>query len=122
MGLRKPNAFDRDSFAHIGRIRASIVQHHDAAQRVAHQPDREFINDVQQRREIKHVFGNAVHGARRPRAVSVAAQIKRVHVIVLAQGARYPVPTAGMVQSAVHQHQRGLSVLAVIPELQLQPV
>src|SRR5262249_28389970 len=36
--------------------------------------------------------------------------------------ARHPVPAAGVVQPAVHQHQRRFSITPVIPELKFQTI
>lgn len=80
------------------------------------------MDDVEQRGKIEHVLRNAVHGARRPGAVAVAAEIERINVVMFAQRPRYPVPVARVVQPAVDQHQCWLAVLPVIPKLQLQPV
>ena len=73
-------------------------------------------------RQIKNMLGNAVRGARCPPAVSVAAQIEGVHVVILTQRTRDPIPTAGMVERAVNEHERWLGVLAIIPELEFQAV
>ena len=86
------------------------------------QANGELIDDIEQRREIENVFDQTVHRSRRPCAVPVASQIERVDVIVLAQRARYPIPVASVIQAAMHQYQSGLSVLAVVPELQFQSV
>ena len=77
-------------------------------------------NDVGQSGKIQDIFGNAVHRARRPGAVAVAAEIDGVNMEVLAQRAGHPVPIAGVIESAVHQHERGLAVLSPIPEVQLE--
>jgi hypothetical protein len=68
------------------------------------------------------MLGDAVHRARRPCAVAVAAQVERVDVIVLAQSACDAIPVAGVIQSAVDQDQRRLAVLPVIPKMQLQTI
>jgi hypothetical protein len=81
------------------------------------QPDREIINDVQQRREIEDVFRNPVRRTGRPSAISVAAQIQRVHVIMLAQRSGHPIPVPSMIEAAVHQDKRRLCILSVVPEL-----
>jgi hypothetical protein len=86
------------------------------------QPRGKIVDDVQQRRKIEDVFDEAVHRARGPCAIAVAAQVERVDVVTFPQRTRDPVPIAGVVQAAMDQHQRGLPILPVIPELQLQPV
>src|SRR5580698_9822623 len=82
----------------------------------------ELVDDVEQGRQIKNVFDEAVHRSWSPRAVPVTSQIERIHAVMLAQRARDPVPVAGVIQAAVDQHERGFSVLSVVPELQFQPV
>src|SRR5712671_5676903 len=84
--------------------------------------DRKLVDDIEQRGKIEHMLGHAVHGARSPGAVAVSAQVERIDVVMLAQRARHPVPVARVVQAAVDEYQRGLAVLSVIPELQLQSV
>jgi hypothetical protein len=61
------------------------MQNNDAAQRVSHEPDWKFIDDIEQRGKIEYVLCDAVHGARRPGAVAMAAEIECVNVVVLAQ-------------------------------------
>ena len=107
------------ALAHARGIHAGIMQHDDPAEGMADQADGELVDDVEQRGEIEHVLGDVVHGAGRPGAVAVSAQVERVDVVVLAQRSRHPVPVARVVQPAVDQHQRGLAVLPVVPELQL---
>ena len=89
---------------------------------MADKPDGELIDDVEQGRQIENVLDEAVHCAGRPGAVPVASQIERIYVVMFAQRAGDPVPVARVIQAAVNQHERRLSVLSVIPELQLQPV
>ena len=89
---------------------------------MADQVNREVVDDVDQRRQIQHVFGDAIERARRPGAVAVAAQIHGVDVKMLAERARHPIPVAGVIQTAVDQHQSGLAVLSPIPELELEAV
>ena len=47
-------------------------------ERMPDEPDGEFVDDVEQRRQIEHMLGDAVHCARRPRAVAVAAGATRL--------------------------------------------
>src|SRR5258708_26127732 len=122
MLLGKPNAFERDSLVYTVGIDAGIVQHNHPTQRVAYEANRELANNVEQRGEIEDMLGDAVHGPRGPGAVAVSAQIERIDVVVFAKRARNPVPVAGVVQPAMHQHQSGLVVLAVVPELELEAV
>src|SRR5689334_15867549 len=105
MALREPDAFNRNRLAYAVRVRARIMQYDDATQRVSDQTNRKLIDDVQKRREVEHVLGNAVHGAWGPCAVPVSAQVERVNMVALAQGPRHPVPAAGMVQPTVDQHK-----------------
>src|SRR5271154_1785706 len=120
--FRWTQAFNGNGLAHPLRVRPGVVQHDDASQRVADQADGKVVDDVQQRGKIEDVLDQAVHRSRRPGAVSVAAQINGVDVIVLAQLARDPVPIARMVQASMDQHKRRLAVLAVIPKLKLQTI
>ncbi len=83
---------------------------------------REIVDDVEERGKIENVLRHAVGGAGRPGAVAVAAQVQRVDVVVLAQDAGDPIPIASVVQAAVNENQRGFAVLAIVPELQLEPV
>src|SRR6185369_584108 len=122
MAGRKSDAFNGNGFSHAVGIDTGVVQHDDAAERMSDKADRELINDIEQRREIEYMFRDAIHGAGSPGAVAVSAQVQSVDVIMLTQGARHPVPVARVVKAAVDEHQRGLAVLAVIPELELQPV
>ncbi len=103
-------------------IDAGIVQHDHSTQRVAHEANRKIVNDIEQRREIENVLGDAVHGAGGPGAVAMSAQIERIDVVMLTQRARNPIPITGVVQTTVYQHQCGLVVLAVVPELELEAV
>jgi hypothetical protein len=50
----------------------------------------------------------------------VAAQIHGVDVEILAQGAGYPIPVAGVIQAAVDQYERGFAILAPVPEMELE--
>ena len=68
------------------------------------------------------MLGDAIQGARRPGTIAVPAQVKRVHVVALAEFLGHPVPIARVVERTVHQNQGRLAVLAVIPELQLEAV
>ena len=52
----------------------------------------------------------------------MSAQIERVDVIVLAQGASHPIPGASVVEPTVDQHDGRLAFLSVIPKLQLQTI
>jgi hypothetical protein len=52
----------------------------------------------------------------------MAAQIECVHVKVIAQGLRHPVPAARVVQAPVNQNHGGFAQRAPIPELQFQTV
>src|SRR5258708_4957642 len=122
MLLGKPNAFERDSLVYTVGIDAGIVQHNHPTQRVAYEANRELANNVEQRGEIEDVLGDAVHGSGSPCAVAVSAQIERIDVVVLTKRARYPIPVTSVVQPAMHQHQSGLVVLAIVPELELEPV
>src|SRR5579884_3129447 len=89
---------------------------------MAHKPDGKFVNDIEQRGEIKHMLSNAVHGAGGPCAVSVSAQINSIDVIMLPQRTRHPVPVARMIKPTMDEHQRGFAILPVIPELELKAV
>ena len=75
---------------------------------------------INQRRDIEHVFRDAIARPGRPGAVAVAAQIHGVDVKMLTEGAGHPIPIARVIQAAVHQEQRRLAVLSPVPELQLQ--
>src|ERR1700694_4941291 len=77
---------------------------------------------IRQSRQVQHVFGNAVKRSRSPRAVSVAAQIERINVKVFTERSSHPIPVAGVVETAMHQQERRLAVLAPIPELQFEAV
>ena len=57
-----------------------------------------------------------------PGAVAVAAEVEGVDVIVVAESLRDPVPVAGVVEGAVDEDERGLVVLAVVPELEFEAV
>jgi hypothetical protein len=52
----------------------------------------------------------------------VTAEIERVNVIALAQRPRNPIPVSRMIQPSVHKYQRGLVIVAIIPELQLEAI
>jgi len=65
------------------------------------------------------MLGQAVERARSPGAVAVAAEIHRVHMEILTQNPRYPIPVARVIQAAVNQHQRRLSILPPVPEMEL---
>jgi hypothetical protein len=52
----------------------------------------------------------------------VPAKIQCVDVIVLAEGTGDPIPVAGVIQSAMNENERGLAVLAVIPELEFEAI
>ena len=122
MRHRHADAFNRDDLLHAVRIHARIEQADHASQRVSDDRHRESFDNIGQRRKIQHMFGDAIQRARRPRAISMAAQIQRVDVIIVAQRARHPIPVARMVQAAVNQDQRRLALRAPIPELKLQAV
>jgi len=49
----------------------------------------------------------------------VAAQVHCVDVILFAQCAGDPIPIAGVIEAAVNQNERRLTVLSPIPELEL---
>ncbi len=99
-----------------------MQQRNDPAERMPDDGQRISLDNVGQRGEIEHVFGEAVHRARRPRAVAVAAQVERVDVVIVTQRSRGPIPHARVIEAAVHQNQRGFSVGAPIPELQLEAI
>jgi len=52
----------------------------------------------------------------------MAAEVERVDVILLTERARDPVPIAGVVEGAMNKDERGLVVLAVVPELEFEAV
>src|SRR5262249_28806197 len=85
MTLGKTNPFNRDSFANAIRIQTRVVQHDDSTERMSNQADGEVADDVQQHRKVQNMFRDAIHSARRPGTVAVAAEIQSVGVIVLAQ-------------------------------------
>src|ERR1700686_205780 len=119
---RKAETLNGNRFANTCGIDPAIMQNDAAAERMADEANREIIDDVEERGEIQNMLGHAIGGAGRPSAVAVAAQIQRVDVIALAQTARYPVPIAGMVETAVNENQRRFVVLPIVPELQLEAV
>src|SRR5579871_2348747 len=122
MLARKSKPLDRNQLLHALRINSRVVQRDPPAERMPHQPNREIVDHIEQRGKIEHMLCDGIFRARRPRAVPVPPQIQRKYVIVAAQLLRDPIPIARVIQRAVHQHQRRLSVLTVIPELKLQPV
>ena len=77
------NAFDGDQSSYFLGERAGVVERRDRAQRVADDADRILVDHVGEDREIQDVFWDAVERARSPCAVTVAAQIDGVDVIVL---------------------------------------
>ena len=89
---------------------------------MADEADGEVVDYVEQGGEVQNVFANGVGCAVGPGAVAVAAEVECVDVVVVAERLRYPVPVAGVVQGAVDQNDRGLVILAVVPELELQAV
>src|SRR5882757_3120929 len=89
---------------------------------MADQAEREVVDDVEERRKIADMLGDAVGGARRPGAVAVPAQIERVDVIAVAEFLSDPIPIAGVVERAVDQNEGRLAVLTVIPELEFETV
>ena len=115
-------AFDGDGFLHTGWIDASIVENDDAAEGMPDEANREIVDDIQQRGEIEHMFGGTIHRARGPAAITMATQIERINVILVGEGSCYPIPIAGVVEGAVHEDERGLVVLAIVPKLQLKTV
>ncbi len=117
---RESEAFDGYGSLHAIGIEAGIKQSDHAAERVPDQVDGKFSDHVGQRGKIQDIFGNAVHRAGRPVAVAVAAQIHGVDVKMFPEDTRYPIPVARVIETAVHQHKRGLAVLSPIPEVQLQ--
>jgi hypothetical protein len=90
-----------------------------------HGPAAQHFNE---RRQVENVLGDAIERAGRPGTVAVSAQVHGVHVKMLPQRARHPVPVARMVQAAMHQQKRrqAISVRGAIPppvpELQLQAI
>src|ERR1700720_490307 len=89
---------------------------------MADKPNRKIVDYVEERGQIENVFGNTINRTGGPSTVAVPAQIERIDVIVPTQDLGNPVPIARVVESTVHQDQRGLAVLAIIPKLQLEPV
>src|SRR5205807_7442197 len=67
-------------------------------------------------------LGYRIDRTRRPLAVAMTAEVERVNVIVVAQRARHPVPTARVIQPAVHEHHWRFVVAPVIPVMELQAV
>src|SRR5579863_2965492 len=102
MALGKSHAFNGNYFVNLVGKYARIVEDDNSSQRMANQPHWEIADDIQQDRQVKDVLGHAVHGTRRPGAVAMTAQVQSINVIVLPQGTRYPIPTAGVIQAAVH--------------------
>ena len=94
----------------------------DAAEGMADESNWEIVDDVEERGQIQNVLGDTVHRAGCPGAVAVATQIERVDMIVLAEDACDPVPIARVVERTVHQNQRGLVVLAIVPKLEFQAI
>ena len=119
---READPFNGHGFLYAGGIYAGIVQDDGAPEGMADEPNRKIVDDVEKRRQIENMLGNAIDGTGRPSAIAVAAQIERVYVIVLAQDLGDPVPIARMVERAVHEDQRGLAVLAVVPKLEFETV
>jgi hypothetical protein len=115
-------AFDRDGLLHSIRVDSGIEQRDDPAQRMAHEINRRCIDDVRERRKVKHMFGYAVERSRSPLTVTMPAEIYSVDVKFFAERSRYPVPVASVVQPPVNKDQRRLSLIAPIPEVEFQAV
>ena len=79
-------------------------------------------DDVNKSREIQNEFGNAVHGAGRPTAVSVPAEVWGDHPEIPAERLGYHIPAARMVAASVQEEEIRLAVVSPVPEMELEPV
>jgi hypothetical protein len=122
MVRRRAQTFNSDNFLHTLRVHARVKQRHDAAERMANDIYRKCVDDIGQRRQVQDMFGDAIQCARRPRAVAVPAQIERVDVIIVAQGAGDPIPASRVIETPMHQKHGGFAVRSPIPELQFETV
>src|SRR5579871_6545849 len=89
---------------------------------MAHNVNREALDNIGQRGKIEHVFRDAIERAWRPCAIAVPTQVERIDVLILAQRPRHPVPAPGMIQAAVNQNHNRLAFGSPIPKLKFQPV
>ena len=55
-------------------------------------------------------------------AVPMPPQVQRVYVKILAKRSSHPVPITRVIETAMHQQERWLAILAPIPELQFQSI
>src|SRR3977135_2985528 len=74
------------------------------------------------RGQIENVLVDRIDRTWRPLAVAMTTKVERENVIVVAQRARHPVPTARVIQPAVYQYKWRLIVASIIPVVELQAV
>src|SRR5712692_10919964 len=116
------HAFDGDDFAYRVRKSAGISQRDHTAQRMADKGKWPLADHIAERGQIENVLGYRIDRTWRPLAVAMTAEVECENVIVVAQRARHPVPTASMIQPAVNEHHWRFVVAPVIPVVQLQAV
>ena len=113
-------ALDRDDLLHVLGECAAVVEDDTCAERMGDDRDRRHLLLMDDLGQVVDVGRLVIAAANRPRAVAMAAKVRRDDMVAIAKPFGDPVPVAAMVAPAVDQQQRGRGLVAPVDIVQSQ--